>query len=118
MSLLEFQRRMAADVMSPLNEDETMRERLDDGSSMSDRAAAYVKPNRHLSAFERLEIYNRQYWFRVLAALASPTSQTGAAGEFHVAAHALAAWLAGQRAPWERAAHQHPPPTIQRRACR
>jgi hypothetical protein len=70
MSLLEFQRRMAADVMSPLTGDETMRERLDDGSSMSDRAAAYVKPNRHLSAFERLEIYNRQYWFRVLAALA------------------------------------------------
>lgn len=70
MSFLEFQRRMAADVMSPLDEDETMRERLDDGTSMSDRAASYVKPNRHLSAFERLEIYNRQYWFRVLNALA------------------------------------------------
>lgn len=70
MSLLEFQRRMAADVMHPLTEDETTREQFDDGSSMSDHAAAYVKPNRHLSAFERLEIYNRQYWFRVLAALA------------------------------------------------
>ena len=69
MSLLDFQRRMASDVMRPLTEDETMREQLDDGSSMSDRAAIYVKPNRHLSAFERLEIYNRQYWFRVLGAL-------------------------------------------------
>lgn len=69
MSLLEFQRRMAADVMRPLTEAETMRDLLDDGSGMSDRAAAYVKPNRHLSAFERLEIYNRQYWFRVLSAL-------------------------------------------------
>jgi hypothetical protein len=69
MSLLEFQRRMATDVMRPLTTDESMREQLDDGSSMSDHAAAYVKPNRHLSAFERLEIYNRQYWFRVLAAL-------------------------------------------------
>jgi hypothetical protein len=69
MSLLEFQRRMAADVLRPLTEDETMCEQLDDGSSMSDRAAAYVKPNSHLSAFKRLEIYNRQYWFRVLAAL-------------------------------------------------
>ena len=70
MSLLEFQRRMAIDVMRPLTTDETMIEQLDDGSIMSDRAAAYVKPNRHLSAFERLEIYNRQYWFRVMAALA------------------------------------------------
>jgi hypothetical protein len=69
MSLLEFQRRMAADVMRPLTNDESMREQLDDGSSMSDHAAAYVKPNCHLSAFERLEVYNRQYWFRVLAAL-------------------------------------------------
>jgi hypothetical protein len=70
MSLLEFQRRMAADVMRPLTTDETMIEQLDDGSSMSDRAAVYVKPNCYLSAFERLEIYNRQYWFRVMAALA------------------------------------------------
>jgi hypothetical protein len=70
MSLLDFQRRMAADVMRPLTEDETMCERFDDGFSMNDHAATYVKPNRRLSAFERLEIYNRQYWFRVLAALA------------------------------------------------
>ena len=69
MSLLEFQRRMAADVMHPLTADETMRETRDDGSSMSDHAAAYIKPNRHLSPFERLEIYNRQYWFRVMPAL-------------------------------------------------
>ncbi|MGD0548639.1 MAG: DNA-binding domain-containing protein [Terracidiphilus sp.] len=69
MRLLDFQRRMAADVMRPLTNDETMREQLDDGSSMSGHAAAYVKPNRHLSAFERLEVYNRQYWFRVLASL-------------------------------------------------
>jgi hypothetical protein len=69
MSLLEFQRRMAADVMFPLTADESMREVRGDGSSMSDHAAAYIKPNRHLSPFERLEIYNRQYWFRVLSAL-------------------------------------------------
>jgi hypothetical protein len=69
MSLLEFQRRMAADVMLPLTADESMREVRDDGSSMRDRAAAYVQPNRSLSAFERLEIYNRQYWFRVVSAL-------------------------------------------------
>ena len=69
MSLLEFQRRMAADVMRPLTEDESMRIYLEDGSCMSDRAATYIKPNRQLTPFERLEIYNRQYWFRVLTAL-------------------------------------------------
>lgn len=69
MSLLEFQRCMAADVMLPLTADESMRDKRDDGSSMSGHAAAYIKPNRHLSPFERLEIYNRQYWFRVMSAL-------------------------------------------------
>ena len=28
-----------------------------------------IKPNDRLTSFERLEIYNRQYWFRILAAL-------------------------------------------------
>jgi hypothetical protein len=32
-------------------------------------AARYIKPNNRLSSFERLEIYNRQYWFRVLGSL-------------------------------------------------
>lgn len=29
-------------------------------------AEAFITPNDRLTAFERLEIYNRQYWFRVL----------------------------------------------------
>ncbi|MGA2219975.1 MAG: DNA-binding domain-containing protein, partial [Terracidiphilus sp.] len=29
-----------------------------------------IAPNNQLTAFERLEIYNRQYWYRVLGALA------------------------------------------------
>lgn len=28
-------------------------------------AAAFIKPNDRLSSFERLEIYNRQYWYRL-----------------------------------------------------
>jgi hypothetical protein len=36
---------------------------------MHDVAAEIIKPNDRLSSFERLEIYNRQYWFRVLASL-------------------------------------------------
>jgi hypothetical protein len=37
---------------------------------MTEVAARFIAPNSRLSAFERLEIYNRQYWFRVLNALA------------------------------------------------
>ena len=69
MSLLAFQRRMMEDVLRPLTADESMQEQHVDGTSMTERAEAYIKPNRHLSAFERLEIYNRQYWLRVMAAL-------------------------------------------------
>ena len=37
-----------------------------DGRSMEQVAASFIKPNDRLTSFERLEIYNRQYWFRVL----------------------------------------------------
>lgn len=37
---------------------------------MSEVAERFIAPNSRLTAFERLEIYNRQYWFRLLSALA------------------------------------------------
>ena len=37
-----------------------------DGRKMTDVVGEFVKPNNRLTSFERLEIYNRQYWFRVL----------------------------------------------------
>jgi hypothetical protein len=69
-SLLEVQRRMAEAVMAPLTRQEGMRQRAADGRPMAKEAAAYIKPNPRLESFERLEIYNRQYWFRVLDSLA------------------------------------------------
>jgi hypothetical protein len=33
-------------------------------------AETFIAPNKQLSAFERLELYNRQYWYRLLDALA------------------------------------------------
>jgi hypothetical protein len=68
-SLKAFQRRMAAAVMAPLTSRQTMARRRPDGVRMEEEAAALVKPNDRMSAFERLEIYNRQYWFRVLGSL-------------------------------------------------
>ena len=69
MSLAQLQREMAAAVMAPLTPAEEMRRETRDGRSMSEIASSFIAPNSRLTAFERLEIYNRQYWFRVLGAL-------------------------------------------------
>jgi hypothetical protein len=53
-TLLELQRRVAGAVMSPLN------------ASVSAEANALVKPNDRLTSTERLNIYHRQYWYRIL----------------------------------------------------
>jgi len=78
MNLESIQRAMAAAVMQPLTAEETMRERAPDGRSMTEVAASFIAPNSRLNAFERLEIYNRQYWFRILGALAEDFPALGA----------------------------------------
>lgn len=70
MKLLQLQRTMARAVMQPLTSSERMQRRAPDGGSMRRYASRFIKPNDRLTSFERLEIYNRQYWFRVLSALA------------------------------------------------
>lgn len=70
MNLEQLQREMAAAVMLPLTSDEQMRTEAPDGRAMATVAESFIAPNSRLTAFERLEIYNRQYWFRVLGALA------------------------------------------------
>jgi len=69
MNLLDFQRRMAEDVSRPLTMDFAMQEVSPDGTSVEEIAAGYIKPNDFLSSFERLEIYNRQYWLRAMGAV-------------------------------------------------
>src|SRR5579863_5454428 len=53
-NLLELQRRVAEAVMSPVN------------ASISAEAKQFVKPNDRLTSTERLNIYHRQYWYRIL----------------------------------------------------
>ncbi|KAF0172946.1 MAG: hypothetical protein FD161_3950 [Limisphaerales bacterium] len=65
-SLSRLQLLVASATMRELNEDFEMRPRWTDGRSMRARASRFIKPNDRLTAFERLEIYNRQYWFRLL----------------------------------------------------
>jgi len=69
MNLLDLQRRMAEDVRRPLTPDFGMQTVAEDGQPTAATISAYIKPNAMLSSFERLEIYNRQYWFRVIDAL-------------------------------------------------
>ncbi len=64
-----MQRRMARDVSRPLTAELRMQAVSEEEGSVAEIAATYVKPNDRLSSFERLEIYNRQYWFRLLGAL-------------------------------------------------
>jgi Putative DNA-binding domain len=70
MTLLELERKMAGAVMRPLTTRYRMQKKTDNGSSMNAEASAFIKPNKRLSSFQRLEIYNRQYWFRILSAFA------------------------------------------------
>jgi hypothetical protein len=69
MSLATLQRTMARAVMQPLTSDERMQQTAPDGKSMRAYASRFIKPNDRLTSFERLEIYNRQYWFRLLSSM-------------------------------------------------
>jgi hypothetical protein len=70
MKLAALQRQVARAVMTPLSRSERMRRVAPDGRSLAAVASKIIKPNDRLSSFERLEIYNRQYWFRVLDSFA------------------------------------------------
>ncbi len=65
--LNEIQHRMAACIMQPLTRHQSMRRRRASRSSPEHEADALIRPNDRLTSFERLEIYNRQYWFRLYA---------------------------------------------------
>src|SRR5271154_1010110 len=60
MTLLEVQRRMAHSILQPLTGSDGIARKTD---------AAFIKPNDRLTAVERLEIYSRSYWFRILDSL-------------------------------------------------
>lgn len=67
MNLEQLQRAVFEVTRQPLTPSETMRTRLPDGRSVRDIANALIKPNDRMTSFERLQIYNQQYWFRILA---------------------------------------------------
>ena len=60
MSLLALQKQMAAALMRPL----TAGDHIDPQAPVD-----YIKPNDRLTSLERLEIYSRSYWYRLLDSL-------------------------------------------------
>jgi hypothetical protein len=64
--LRDIQRAFATGIMRPLTAAEGMQPEWTDGRKTEDAVGAFIKPNDRLTSFERLEIYNRQYWYRLL----------------------------------------------------
>jgi hypothetical protein len=67
--LRQFQRVMGEALFRPLSARDGLQPAWSDGRSTASVAAEFVKPNSRLTAVERLEIYARSYWFRVLDCL-------------------------------------------------
>jgi hypothetical protein len=63
MTLAELQKRAGAAIMAPLTRSDDM------AAKWRSEADALVKPNSRLQPLERLEIYSRSYWFRILDCL-------------------------------------------------
>jgi hypothetical protein len=64
--LRQFQRVMTTALFRPLTSRNRMQARWLNGRSTAAVVSKFIKPNDRLTSFERLEIYNRQYWFRIL----------------------------------------------------
>ena len=67
--LRDFQRLMMQAVTRPLAPGAKSQRRWNDGRSTEDVVGSFSKANDRLSALERIEIYNRMYWFRTLDSL-------------------------------------------------
>jgi Putative DNA-binding domain len=63
MTLAELQERAAAAIMAPLTAEDGM------AAKWRVEADALIKPNGRMAPLERLEIYGRSYWFRILDCL-------------------------------------------------
>lgn len=64
--LRALQRAFATGVTRPLTASHHMQSKWVDGKSARQAVATFIKPNDRSSSFERLEIYNKQYWFRLI----------------------------------------------------
>ena len=66
--IVKLQRLMTHALVRPLTAESGMQPKWIDGRPMGEFAAEFIKPNDRLTAFERLQLYNRMYWFRLIDA--------------------------------------------------
>ncbi len=64
--LRALQRWMTHALVQPLTADDDLQPVWRDGRPMAEVAAEYIKPNDRLTSFERLQIYSRSYWYRLI----------------------------------------------------
>ena len=64
--VVKLQRLMTHMLIRPLTKDDGLQAKWIDGRATADVAAEFIKPNDRLTAFDRLELYNRMYWFRLI----------------------------------------------------
>jgi hypothetical protein len=64
--VVKLQRLMTHVLVRPLTKDDGLQPTWIDGRPMAEVAAEFIKPNERLTAFERLQLYNRMYWFRLI----------------------------------------------------
>jgi hypothetical protein len=69
--LREWQRTMFAAVTRPLAPGDRAQKKWFDGTSSAKAVATLIKPSKTLRPIERVEIYNRMYWFRLLECIAT-----------------------------------------------
>lgn len=68
--LRTLQRLMTATIIQPLQgPTDALPKRWRDGRAMAEVAAEFIKPNDRLTALERLQIYARCYWYRMIQAV-------------------------------------------------
>ena len=53
-------------IMRPLSHQWRMQGKWTDNRDMRKVTAEFIKPNDRLTSSERIETYNRQYWFRLI----------------------------------------------------
>jgi hypothetical protein len=67
--LAEWQRALFAAVTRPLAAGDRAQTKWFDGTPSAKAVAKLIKPSKTLQPLERVEIYNRMYWFRLLEAM-------------------------------------------------
>ena len=53
-------------ITQPLREDNTIQPRAPQRNLIRPETARFVRPSQHLAPYQRMQIYNQQYWWRLL----------------------------------------------------